>query len=107
MTQKEERRRERRAARFVGIGVTTAVNPTTRNSRNVAHLGEISSNRGVEKLKELEANSEAQQDAEARARGASEAHGGDGDDAFAWRSVRERQGENGQALSECGVSWHP
>ena len=45
------------AARFAGIEVATAVNPTTTNSRNVAHLGEISSNRGVEKMEELEANS--------------------------------------------------
>ena len=35
---------------FAGIGVATAVNPTTTNSRNVAHLREISSNRGVEKM---------------------------------------------------------
>ena len=46
------------AARFAGIGVATAVNPTTTNSRNVAHLGEISSNRWVHKMEELEANSE-------------------------------------------------
>jgi len=46
------------AARFAGIGVTTAVNPTTRNSRNVAHLRGISSNRGVEMMEELEADLE-------------------------------------------------
>jgi hypothetical protein len=34
------------------------VNPTTTDSRNVTHLGEISSNRGVEKMEEVEANSE-------------------------------------------------
>jgi len=34
------------------------VYPTTRNSRNAAHLGEISPNRGVEKIEELEADSE-------------------------------------------------
>ena len=45
-------------ARFAGIWVTTAVNPTTRNSRNAAHLEEISPNRGVEKMEELEADSE-------------------------------------------------
>jgi len=32
------------AARFAGIGVATATNPTTENLRNAAHLGEISSN---------------------------------------------------------------
>ena len=32
------------AARFAGIGVATAVNPMTMNSRNAAHLAEISSN---------------------------------------------------------------
>ena len=41
------------AARFTGIEVTTAVNPTTANSRNVAHLGEILSNQEVEKMEEL------------------------------------------------------
>jgi len=46
-------------ARFAGIGVTTAVNPTTKNLRNAAHLGEITSNRWVEKMEELEANLEA------------------------------------------------
>jgi len=46
-------------ARFARIGVATAVNPTTTNSRNVAHLGKISSNRGVEKMEELEADLEA------------------------------------------------
>ena len=34
----------RAAARFAGIGVATAANPTTENLRNAAHLGEISSN---------------------------------------------------------------
>ena len=34
----------RAAARFAGIGVATAANPTTMNLRNAAHLGEISSN---------------------------------------------------------------
>jgi len=42
-------------ARFVGIGVATAVNPTTANSQNAAHLGKISSNQGVKKMEELEA----------------------------------------------------
>jgi hypothetical protein len=46
-------------ARFAGIGVTTAANPTTKNLRNAAHLGEISSNRWVEKMEELEADLEA------------------------------------------------
>ena len=34
----------RAAARFAGIGVAAAANPTTENLRNAAHLGEISSN---------------------------------------------------------------
>ena len=56
------------ATRFAGIGVATGVNPTTTNSRNVAHLMEILSNRGVEKMEELEANSETH-GGEARCRG--------------------------------------
>ena len=44
------------AARFAGIGVATAVNPTTANLQNVAHLGKILSNQGVEKMEELEAD---------------------------------------------------
>ena len=44
--------------RFAKIGVATAVNPTTANSRNVAHLGEISSSQEVEKMEELEADLE-------------------------------------------------
>jgi len=47
------------AARFAGIGVTTGANTTTKNLRNAAHLGEISSNRWVEKMEELEVNLEA------------------------------------------------
>jgi len=47
------------AARFAGIGVATAANPTTKNLQNAAHLGEISSNRWVEKMEELEADLEA------------------------------------------------
>ena len=46
------------AARFARIGVATAMNPTTANSRNVAHLGEISSSQEVEKMEELEADLE-------------------------------------------------
>jgi len=34
----------RAAVKFAGIGVATVANPTTMNSRNAAHLGEISSN---------------------------------------------------------------
>jgi len=56
------------AARFAGIGVATAANPTTKNLRNAAHLGEISSNRWVEKMEELEADLEAL-GGEARCRG--------------------------------------
>jgi len=48
--RREKGSKEGAAARFAGIGVATAVNPTTTNSRNVAHLREISSNRGVEKM---------------------------------------------------------
>ena len=50
--------KDRAAARFAGIGVATTMNPTTTNSRNAAHLGEISSNQGVEKMEELEADLE-------------------------------------------------
>jgi len=46
------------AARFAGIRVATAANPTTTNLRNAAHLGEISSNKRVEKMEELEADLE-------------------------------------------------
>jgi len=46
------------AARFAGIGVATAANPTTTNSRNVAYLGKISSSREAEEMEELEAGSE-------------------------------------------------
>ena len=42
---------------LVGVGVATAVNLTTTNSRNVAHLGSILSNREVEKKEDLEADS--------------------------------------------------
>ena len=51
--------------------------------------------------------SEAKQGAEARARGAGEALGGNGDDVFR-QSERERaEEENGRALSECGAPWRP
>jgi len=45
-------------ARFAGIGVAMAVNPTTATLRNAAHLGEISASQEVEKMEELEADSE-------------------------------------------------
>jgi len=44
--------------RFAGIRVATAVNPMTANSRNMAHLREISANHEVEKMEDLEADSE-------------------------------------------------
>ena len=50
--------KDRAAARFAGIGVATAVNPTTANSQNAAHLGKISSNQGVGKMEGLEADVE-------------------------------------------------
>jgi len=50
--------KDRAAARFAGIRVATAVNPTTANSQNAAHLGKISSNQGVEKMEGLEADVE-------------------------------------------------
>ena len=50
--------KDRAAARFAGIRVATAVNPTTANSQNAAHLGKISSNQGVEKMEGLEADME-------------------------------------------------
>ena len=99
------------AARFAGIRVATAANPTTKNLRNAAHLGEISSNRWVEKMEELKVNLEAL-GGEARRRDEGER---------SWRSSRrqwrrrfrqsererERKEENGRALSECGVPWRP
>jgi len=50
--------KDRAAARFAGIGVAMAVNPTTANSQNADHLGEISSNQGVEKMEKLEVDLE-------------------------------------------------
>ena len=47
------------------------------------------------------------QDAEARARRAGEALGGNGDGVSARASARERKEENGRALSECGAPWRP
>ena len=44
--------------RFDGIWVATAVNPTTAILRNAAHLREISASQEVEKMEELEADSE-------------------------------------------------
>ena len=46
------------AARFAGIRVTKAVNPTTTISRNAAHLEEVSASQEVEKMEELEADLE-------------------------------------------------
>jgi len=57
-------------------------------------------------MEELEADMETL-GGEARARGAREALGGNGDGAFAVGVARERKGENGQALGECGASWRP
>jgi len=98
------------AARFAGIAVTTAVNPTTRNSGNVAHLGEISSNCWVEKMEELEADLEAL-GGKARRRG---------EGAMSLRSSRRQwrrrfrqterdrgEGREWTAPSECGASWRP
>ena len=42
--------------RFAGVGVATAANPATENSRNVAHLGAISGGQEVERKVELEAD---------------------------------------------------
>ena len=50
--------RDRAAARFAGIRVTTAVNPTTTTLWSAAHLGEISTSQEVEKMEELEADSQ-------------------------------------------------
>jgi len=50
--------RDGAAAWFAGVRVATAVNPTTAILRNVAHLGEISASQEVEKMEELEADSE-------------------------------------------------
>jgi len=86
------------------------VNPTTRNSRDVAHLGEISSNRWVEKMEELEADMEALE-GEARRRG--EGTKSLRSSQRQWRrrfrqSERERgEGREWTALSECGATWRP
>jgi len=93
------------AARFARIEVATAMNQTTANSRNVAHLGEISSSQEVEKMEELEADLEVlggEVRQETKARGAREALGGNGDGAFAVRVTREREGESGRALASTG-----
>jgi len=99
------------AARFAGIGVATAVNPTMTNSRNVAHLGEISSNRGVEKMEELEADLETL-GGEARRRGEGARSSRSSGRQWRWRyrrrsRERESKEESGRALGECGVSWRP
>ena len=44
--------------RFAGVGVVAAVNLTTAILGNGAHLGEISASQEVEKMAELEADSE-------------------------------------------------
>ena len=54
---KKEEGKDRAAARFAGVGVAAAVNLTTANSRNVGYLGSILSNREMEKMKELVADS--------------------------------------------------
>jgi len=56
----------------------------------VAHLGEITSNQGVEKTEELEADL-GTLGGEARARGAHEALGGNGDGAVADEVAKERK----------------
>ena len=55
--RKKEEGKDRGAPRFAGVGVAAAVNLTTANSRNVAYLGSILSNREMEKKKELVADS--------------------------------------------------
>jgi len=54
---KKEEGKDRGAPRFAGVGVAAAVNLTTANSRNVGYLGSILSNREMEKMKELVADS--------------------------------------------------
>jgi len=50
--------RDGAAARFAWVGVARTVNPTTAILRNAALLGEISVSQEVEKMEELEADSE-------------------------------------------------
>jgi len=106
----EEKSKDEVAVRFAGIGVATAVNPTTTNSRNAAHLGEISSSHEVEKMEELEADSEML-GGEARRRGEGARSLQSSRRQWRWRSLltesreRERMEDSGRALSECGVSW--
>jgi len=95
--------KDRAAARFAGIGVATAVNPTTANLQNVAHLGKISSNQGVEKMEELEADLETLggevRHEDERARSSRRQ--------WRWRfrrrsRAREREGGSGRVLASAG-----
>ena len=99
------------AARFAGIGVATAVNPTTTNLRNAAHLGEISSSQGVEKMEELKVDLETLRgEARCRAEGAGSLRSFRRQWRWCFRRrsrERERKEESGRALGECGASWGP
>ena len=98
--------KDRAAARFAGIGVATAVNPTTANSQNAAHLGKISSNQGVDKMEELEADLETRggevkrEDERARSSRSSRRQ-------WRWRfrhrsRARDREGVSGRVLVSAG-----
>ena len=58
MTQREERKQERSSGDVRRNRGRDGREPDDGDSRNVAHLGEISSNQGVEKMEELEADLE-------------------------------------------------
>jgi len=89
------------AVRFVGIGVTTAVNPTTAISRNVAHLREVSSNQEVEKMGKLEARREDERAISSR-RSRRQWRW-----RFSRRSRERKRGREWTSAGVCGVSWHP
>jgi len=58
VTRREERRQERSSGEVHRNLGRDAREPDDSDSRNAAHLGETSSNQGVEKMEELEADLE-------------------------------------------------
>ena len=98
------------AARFAGIGVATAANRRRRTCEMPLTSGRSRPTDGWRRWRSSRRTwrcSETKRDAEARARRAGEALGGNGDGVSARASVRERKEKNGRALSECGAPWRP